>query len=1239
MCTVLPLPRVGAPRRARSCGAAVEGNTLPPLVEPHLPATGQRSSSLGPAAGRGVKRHATAAPTGARISGLLEDHLPPISGAMPQASALPKQNGPAPVQPVLKGGAVRSGRPPSADKTPASSKASGVAGHAQARPQRVSGKRPPGGAPPLAPGPGRPPSGGDSGLPGNSSHAGATANGCAPQKAAGRRSASQSAAQTGAAMALKSGKTGASDASIGTAGVPRTKSFPERKATVEQTEPAKENKQRPAESSMNARAAAARAAAHSVLDEARDFMSDDLRRVVEEETVTYSWRRKSDADKKQDVERKKASSESPTVEQQRQGKHSPANESTADAPRPDAGSPPGTSPEGSTARPSSKGSKGGSPNRPPSMGKGATIAEPKAKTAQSAKFAMGKPPRPQADSFALVPAKLGARKPTSTPAGSRPNTAGRVDISQAAHARAERLSLCSAAVEFGVKLVTYDGSVPYLKGSFLSGVYQDALRQWAHGGISGELACLYVDDWAQGEVLLTEEPGGVLVQQLGILAGMLADASLQRSSTAELHGNVFGMPPGELAKSAAQAIIDATHPEDGSILVSEVESELSMLEACASGQGSAGKLRVAVQRELLRLFWAGSGTSPVVMDSGADDTWLLRELKQSPESVESRARAAGVEVLQRENRLLDAYLLRLLRLKRALSLLLDKWEKVDHYAVLGLTPTCSDKELKSAYRKKCLQLHPDKGGDKVQFQQLQDAYARILEERAKQTPSAQPSSAAAAASGGNTTSAAPRAAPRKPQDGSLLALEGPEGGSTGGAPGGPSSSVPAAAAEVVAALQQMLQHVEVVENHMQQAKKADEKVQQLRQAKTEQEGGAVEALHAAQEAGEMLLQLSEEIGKLGPSLSETAMEVAECSLVLAARFAAVPAALLLTDVALSCTFEASRMQHSAKQLLEVRSDTITTLQTLKTNLQMAKIIGTVDAETLKLSLGLVGKAAKRLIASLRQVASAVADAAQRGRQCSTHAKSIAAFAEGRSEAEEAFADDDFGPQAALPAPDEAYRPESESTFSEPPSADKQPGSPPSAKKPPPPDTSQRDDVNANAARPQRANAVLESRLQNDRLLRQLNSDLLDLQHRARSHLAKNGATLLANITTEARSQALQLVAEILLTAAELAKTDVSSIVAGGSNADDLDACLARHFDFVEACSCGLAMTMDLRTQLLRLGALLDSQAVICALEKGVKPRLAACCEALGDDKRAPLLAVLDRRFDLLCSSVVAMRMA
>jgi len=46
----------------------------------------------------------------------------------------------------------------------------------------------------------------------------------------------------------------------------------------------------------------------------------------------------------------------------------------------------------------------------------------------------------------------------------------------------------------------------------------------------------------------------------------------------------------------------------------------------------------------------------------------------------------------------------------------------DHYQNLGLSPTASPDEIKQAYRAKAKDLHPDKGGDPVEFASVAKAY-------------------------------------------------------------------------------------------------------------------------------------------------------------------------------------------------------------------------------------------------------------------------------------------------------------------------------------------------------------------------------------------------------------------------------------------------------------------------------------------------------------------------------------
>ena len=46
----------------------------------------------------------------------------------------------------------------------------------------------------------------------------------------------------------------------------------------------------------------------------------------------------------------------------------------------------------------------------------------------------------------------------------------------------------------------------------------------------------------------------------------------------------------------------------------------------------------------------------------------------------------------------------------------------EYYDLLGVDPSCSEDELKRAYKKRSLKMHPDRGGSEEEFKQLNEAY-------------------------------------------------------------------------------------------------------------------------------------------------------------------------------------------------------------------------------------------------------------------------------------------------------------------------------------------------------------------------------------------------------------------------------------------------------------------------------------------------------------------------------------
>ena len=48
--------------------------------------------------------------------------------------------------------------------------------------------------------------------------------------------------------------------------------------------------------------------------------------------------------------------------------------------------------------------------------------------------------------------------------------------------------------------------------------------------------------------------------------------------------------------------------------------------------------------------------------------------------------------------------------------------KADYYDILGVKKDASADEIKKAFRRKAVELHPDKGGDEKAFKEVNEAY-------------------------------------------------------------------------------------------------------------------------------------------------------------------------------------------------------------------------------------------------------------------------------------------------------------------------------------------------------------------------------------------------------------------------------------------------------------------------------------------------------------------------------------
>ncbi|OLP89257.1 hypothetical protein AK812_SmicGene29300 [Symbiodinium microadriaticum] len=271
-----------------------------------------------------------------------------------------------------------------------------------------------------------------------------------------------------------------------------------------------------------------------------------------------------------------------------------------------------------------------------------------------------------------------------------------------------------------VQLVTYDGSAPSIRPGPLCVSTGDAatapgwLLHWLKGKCS---ASLYAQSWLQSELKWEKEAAKTAAPSpLAAVAGLVGDPTqisvLWRQFDA--FPEALQLPPQEAAAQAGEMLVSeairASEPVLKQARVLDRVARCVIVEArghvlwCPS-EGSLAKSGDKAERPLevevaLTKLETESLGSPEAYLSAALAREILRPERtwETPGSEISWSRLQRSSVSTPERGFLDRHLVQLLGAKRRLAALLDDWEKIDHYAILGVPRTVSDKELRNAYR-------------------------------------------------------------------------------------------------------------------------------------------------------------------------------------------------------------------------------------------------------------------------------------------------------------------------------------------------------------------------------------------------------------------------------------------------------------------------------------------------------------------------------------------------------------
>lgn len=288
-----------------------------------------------------------------------------------------------------------------------------------------------------------------------------------------------------------------------------------------------------------------------------------------------------------------------------------------------------------------------------------------------------------------------------------------------------------------------------LERSELGSEITTEVRRWLKGRTSGLQCSHVVMDKALTVLSNFKLSSGC---ELEVLGGPLGAIIGGYNEEDWLYQEIFSKDPGQALEEAFQLLGFPSDIGDWSGYMVE-EISLAYRRQCLRGHPSRGGsarnyLKLQVAMELIRAFdqeqcgedfsaspEAEAAWSPMtrrkrkVHGFVLDDLALVRELELSQTEAAMEADTLPAERLEELNRALDEYILRQMCFKSEIVAEIARLHENSAYSILGVSPEASDAEIKKAYRLVAMQCHPDKGGDKAEFQELHEAYEKIMEQR------------------------------------------------------------------------------------------------------------------------------------------------------------------------------------------------------------------------------------------------------------------------------------------------------------------------------------------------------------------------------------------------------------------------------------------------------------------------------------------------------------------------------